>query len=88
MSDIPRAREILTTALRSDDAAILRMGIQYALNYMTREKPDFVAPVQHAPLTDEQRDRAREMRRNGMQIHNIAVELGTNQGRISEAINE
>ena len=88
MSDIPRARDILTTALRSDDAAILRMGIEYALQFMTRERPDFIAPVEHAPLTTAQKLYARSLRSSGMSIHNIAVELGTNQGRISEAINE
>jgi len=90
MSNIPFARHILCRALMygSSNAEILRIGIEEALEHMTREQPDFIAPVKHSPLTKTQRDLARNMRATGMQLNDIAVQLGTNIGRISEAINE
>lgn len=87
MSDIPRARRILTTALDLDDLADVRKYIRRALALMVRTQPEFRCAPSVPALTREQRAQARQMRRHGMPVNEIARKLGTNHGRISEAIN-
>jgi hypothetical protein len=89
MSDIPRARAILQKALDSDhgNERMLRYCIREALNYLNREKPEFKAPRKLPSLTYDQIEFCRELRSTGLPLNEIARKLGTNIGRVSEAIN-
>lgn len=86
MSNIPRARTILENARKSDDLKFIKLCIKYALNEMSREAPDFVAPKKYPRLTPAQEEQARALRAGGMPINEIARKIGTNIGRVSEAI--
>jgi DNA-binding NarL/FixJ family response regulator len=90
MSSIPAARDILVRAIKyaHGDINVLRTAIEDALALMTRESPDFRAPVEIPPLTFEQRQQARALRNQGMSLNEIARQLDTNIGRISECINQ
>ena len=90
MSDIPRARAILRSALQLEfnaDPHFLRKAITAALRHMTREKPKFRVEHDAEPMNDRKRKRARILRRQGISLRNIALALNTNIGRVSEAIN-
>jgi hypothetical protein len=89
MSDIPRAREILQKALDSDhgNEKLLRYCIREALRLLDREKPEFKAPRKLPTLTHDQVEFCRELRSDGLPLNEIARKLGTNIGRVSEAIN-
>ena len=87
MSDIGRARDILRMALRADDIKLVRRAIQQALDLMERERPEFKTKIKLPPMTREQVLLARELRGNGLPLNEIARKLGTNIGRVSEAIN-
>jgi len=78
MSDIPKARQLIRDAHRL---------IATALKLLDREKPEFVAPAKLRKLTPEERERCRQLRQRGMAVNDIARMLGTNHGRVSEAIN-
>ncbi len=84
MSNIPEARRLLNEGLHLCDWGMVRDAVKL----LDRKKPDFVAKRKLKPLTDEQRASARTYRRNGYTVHEIAQSLGTNIGRVSEAINE
>jgi hypothetical protein len=85
MSNIPRAREVLEEAMRGKLDPIV--AIESALSMMTRRKPDFVAPRRLGAMNAFHVEHAKTMRRAGMAINDIARNLGTNIGRVSEAIN-
>lgn len=86
MSNIPRAREILRTALDDEWAEpSLRDAIRNALALLDRKKPEFVARRKLLPLTDKEKEQARYLRGTGMAMNDIARRLNTNLGRISEA---
>jgi hypothetical protein len=88
MSDIPRAREILKKALEdwwTSDALDSRVAIREALKFLDRKKPEFVAARKVRALSPYNVEYARELRRVGLSLHEIAVKLKTNVGRVSEA---
>lgn len=91
MSNIPEVRRIITQ-LREHE---LEYGPHHisnvlwsALKLLDRKKPAFVARGQIKALTDEQKRTARALRAKRMPLNAIATFLGTNIGRVSEAINE
>jgi DNA invertase Pin-like site-specific DNA recombinase len=89
MSDIPRARAILQKALDCDpgNERMLRYCIRQALTLLDRERPEFTAPRKLPTLTHDQVEFIRELRSDGLPLNEIARKLGTNIGRVSEAIN-
>ena len=89
MSDIPRAREILKQAQDSapGNEKFLRYCIAQALRYLDREKPEFKAPRKLPALTAEQKALCHQLRGEGLPLNEIARKLGTNIGRVSEAVN-
>lgn len=89
VSDIRQARVILEHAVRTGETCgDLRSAIERALPLLDRKKPVFVARAQVKALTFRQKVTARTMREQGLPMHQIAIRLGTNHGRVSEAINE
>lgn len=90
MSNIPLARRILLDALAGPYDAFERTNaIIEALDHLDRKKPAFVTHRTVKALTWRQKAKARHMREHEkMSLHDIAVRLGTNIGRVSEAINE
>ena len=87
MSDIPLARAKLYDALECTTLAGCKAAIGAALNLMIREPPAFRAPVQNKPMTRAQVATAKALRARHMAMDKIAETIGTNPGRISEAIN-
>jgi hypothetical protein len=90
MSDIPRARAILRSALKLEfntDPHFLRKAITAALKLMTRKSPAFRVEHDAEPMTNHKCKRARNLRRKGLSLRAIALALNTNIGRVSEAIN-
>lgn len=85
MSDIPEARRILEEALKGTNPQ-WRVAVKKALMLMTRESADFRVPPGYPKLTPKEAVKARRMRSEGMGVNNIAAQLGTNVGRVSEAI--
>lgn len=85
MSNIPEARRILEAAMGGEVDPL--WAIESALSLMTRESPKFVAPRRVQPLTEAKVQTAKTLRSNGMALNDIAVRLGTNIGRVSEAVN-
>lgn len=91
MSDIPAARRLLRTLLRPDYDHRLKKEtkrvIVSALSLMHRESPFMRVPTFNPPMTRRQVRVARRLRRNGWGLQKIADRIGTNIGRISEAVN-
>lgn len=89
MSDIPRARAILQRALDAGESndKFVRACIRQALALLDREKPTFKTERKLPPLTREQVAMAIDYREQGLPLNEIARKLGTNIGRVSEAIN-
>lgn len=88
MSNIPEARRVLKDALdRFASQEQLREAMWQALDLMTRKSPTFVARRAIPPLTEEDKQYARILRNNGYALNDIAHQLGTNIGRVSEAVN-
>jgi hypothetical protein len=87
VSDIPQARTILAEAIRLDEASKIRRSILRALDLMVRRKPSFRCKAEIPKLTRDQKRRAVRLRSTGMPMNRIARMLGTNLGRISEAVN-
>lgn len=89
MSHIPRARAILQKTLDSDpgNERLLRYCIRQALALLDRERPEFKAPRKLPTLTTEHVDLCRKLHAEGKPVNDIARKLGTNIGRVSEAIN-
>ncbi|MGM5019229.1 hypothetical protein [Tardiphaga sp. 367_B4_N1_1] len=88
-SNIPKAKSILRAAISRDNAEWdMHEAIVEALALMDRKKPTFVAKKRLKALTWRQKLKARELRSTGMSQNEIAIRLGTNHGRISEALEE
>ena len=87
MSDIPFARAVLRKALQSDDLKFVYASIRIALKRLDREKPEFTTRAKLPPLTREQVKTIHRLRAQQMPMNEIARKLGTNIGRVSEAIN-
>jgi DNA invertase Pin-like site-specific DNA recombinase len=87
MSDIPFARVILRKALASEDVKFVHQAIKRALGLLTRDAPEFMTRAKLPPLTREQVKTIRRLREQEMPMNEIARKLGTNIGRVSEAIN-
>jgi hypothetical protein len=87
VSNIPLARRILNHAVDNhfNDAGKLCSYIEDALDLMTRRSPKFVSPRRIRPLSETQKQKARDMRASGTPMNDIARALGTNLGRVSEA---
>ena len=77
MSNIPLARAKLKVA----SALIVE-----ATTLLDRRKPDFKTRDKFKALTPAQIARAKALRKKRLSINEIASILGTNYGRISEAI--
>lgn len=91
MSNIPEARRILQEAIAGDnsyDSTSMYGAITEALALLDRKKPAFVARGQIKALSDEQKRTAVALRKRGMPLNAIATFLGTNIGRVSEAVNK
>lgn len=88
MSNVPRARKMLTETLRSDDLGFVHGGVRNALELLYRKQPKFKADAEYHKLSPSQRLEALRMRQTGIGINTIARELGTNHGRVSEALTE
>ena len=87
MSEISRARAIIELILRCEDLPFAKQCARQALGLMKREKPQFVSPARYPRLTESQKDMARKLRDEGLALNLIAIKLGTNIGRVSEAVN-
>lgn len=90
-SNIPEARRILQEAIAGDnsyDSTSMYGAIVQALSLMDRKKPEFVAPRVIKPLSDAAKKEVKRLRAQGMGINAIAHKLGTNHGRVSEALSE
>lgn len=87
MSDIPRARARLQDALNSKTLSDCNLHVYAALTLMTRKSPAFRVKYDAEPMTERKRKRARNLRRKGLSLRAIALDLNTNIGRVSEAIN-
>lgn len=95
MSDIPKARSILSTGLRealkirdhNKRAWLMITAARKALRLMRRRRPKFIAEPELPPLMDWQKGYARKRRAQGASLHKIMQELKTNIGRVSEAVN-
>jgi DNA-binding NarL/FixJ family response regulator len=90
MSDIPTARKILEAALFAEPAMTedgLRRAIRKALGLMWRRSPEFRAEKHYPPLSRRERSICRRLRASGVGINQIAHQLGTNVGRVSEVVN-
>ncbi len=96
-SNIPAAREMLeglrdrlrntgTDPITRQEAAAT---IEIALGMMTRRKPVKVAPRQGQPVTPAMKDRIVKLAQSSPDwtMQRIAVEVGTNSGRVSEVLN-
>jgi DNA-binding NarL/FixJ family response regulator len=87
-SNIPKARAILENALAT---AVFKQSFQKAIRealaLMKREQPAFKAPPRYPKLTDAQAVEALRLRASGWGVNDIARELDTNSGRVSEVIN-
>jgi hypothetical protein len=88
MSNIPKARECLVFAIQELDPAMKNFWIRRALALMSRERPKFKCPATVPPLTEHQKHIARLLRDRHMPLNDIAQQLQTNIGRVSEAIND
>lgn len=90
MSNIPEARRILTQ-LREHELECgpyhIAKVLHEVLKLLDRKKPAFRARSSVPALTDDQRTEARRLRSLRKPVNEIARILGTNQGRVSEAIN-
>lgn len=95
MSDIPKARAILSLGLReavrirndNERARLMITAARRALLLMRRRRPKFIAEPELPPLMDWQKAYARKRRAQGASLHKIMQELKTNIGRVSEAVN-
>jgi hypothetical protein len=85
MSDIPRARELLKKALESNEEWSGYSYVEEALLLLDRKKPTYIAPSKVRALSPFNVAYVRELRRVGLSLHEIAVKLKTNVGRVSEA---
>jgi DNA-binding NarL/FixJ family response regulator len=88
VSNIPLAKAIIDKLLESADMTLfVRHGLVSARELLDREKPDFIHEPFIPPLTKEQVRVARALRDDGWALQKIADELGSQIGRVSEAVN-
>ncbi|HSR80895.1 MAG TPA: hypothetical protein VLL28_08975 [Hyphomicrobiaceae bacterium] len=89
MSDVPAAKRAIDMLLkRADMTPFVRSGLTYARSLLDREKPEFIVEPFIPPMTKEQVRAARKMRAEGMALQKIADILGSQIGRVSEAVND
>ena len=88
MSDIPHARQILQSALEMGDVRDVRVAIDAALKYMTREPYTRKAPATSKFVTEQMKDTIRYWASENPDtpMQNIAVMFGVNIGRVSEIL--
>lgn len=88
MSDIPRARARLEKLLDFDDMSLfVRKEITAVIRLLKREQPEFRTRRKLPSMTRDQVQFCRKLRSQGLPLNEIARKLGTNIGRVSEAIN-
>src|SRR5262245_51542711 len=88
MSNVPQAKAMLDKLLSGAQMSpLVRQTLQRGRGLLDREKPEFTAPRTLPTMTREQVEQACELRAKGWPINRIARHLGTNIGRVSEAIN-
>lgn len=89
MSNIPKARKLLNEFVDGWNQYAEDISLVFeAIKLLDRKKPEFVAKRRVKALTWRQKMKVRELRATGMPLHEIAIRMGTNGGRVSEAINE
>ena len=88
MSNIPFAREILKSALAMDDPQDVRVSIETALKYMTREKYTRKAASTSNIVTEEVKTMVRyyAMENPDASMQSIANMFNVNPGRVSEIL--
>jgi hypoxanthine phosphoribosyltransferase len=88
MSNIPFAREILKSALAMDDISDVRVSIEAALKYMTREKYTRKAAPASEVVTEEVKTMVRyyAMENPDASMQSIANMFNVNPGRVSEIL--
>jgi hypothetical protein len=100
-SNIPAAREIVSEVLSElnslasyghaspDDIAAQAGRLREALGMMTRRQPVKVAPRRGQPVTEAVKARIKQLAAANpdWSMQQIAVEAGTNSGRVSEVLN-
>lgn len=91
MSNIPKARRILTEAIAGDnsyDSTQMYGAIVEALEHLNRKKPAFRAKARtNVGLSEFGERQARALREGGMAVSIIAAKLSTNMLYVSKAIN-
>jgi hypoxanthine phosphoribosyltransferase len=88
MSNIPFAREILKSALAMDDIGDVRVSIEAALKYMTREKYTRKAAPASEFVTEEVKSMVRYYAKENpdASMQSIANMFNVNIGRVSEIL--
>jgi len=89
MSNIPRARELLEQLLANPMIMYAERNkiVREALELMHRRKAKFRVSKEIKTLTPRQKKQARHLRNKcGWSVLRIAQTLGTNHGRVSEAV--
>ena len=88
MSNIPFAREILKSALAMDDIGDVRVSIEAALKYMTREKYTRKAAATSNIVTEEVKVMVRHyaMENPEASMQHIGDMFNVNPGRVSEIL--
>ena len=88
MSNIPFAREILKSALEVDDIGDVRVSIDAALKYMTREKYTRKAASTSNIVTEEVKTMVRyyAMENPDASMQSIGNMFRVNPGRVSEIL--
>ena len=88
MSNIPFAREILKSALAMDDIGDVRVSIDTALKYMTREKYTRKAASTSNIVTEEIKTMVRyyAMENPDASMQSIGNMFRVNPGRVSEIL--
>jgi len=88
MSDIPQARQILQSAITMGDIRDMRVGIETALKYMTREPFTRKSPVRSERITKEMVNSVFRCAQQhpSMPMQQIAEQFGVNVGRVSEIL--
>lgn len=90
MSDIPRARELLSEIENMTDLVQIRRQVRRAIGLMTREPACRRAPEKRIVLDYKVKARIRHLARYNpeLTIHQIAEIVGVrNNGRVSEVLN-
>jgi hypothetical protein len=95
MSNIPQAKKMLDKLLGRKPFAgpgaqltpFVRKTLMAVRGLLDRERPEYRAPRTLPAMTREEVAEACALRERGWPINRIARHLGTNIGRVSEAIN-